>query len=78
MEDSVEGLKTENTFPNTFFYQFALSTNIEIYERYPENIVSALSKIGGIKALLGIGLLVVSLIHERLFEKKLAKDLNLS
>lgn len=67
-QDTILRVKTPSIPNATLIYHFKLNANIEIRERYPDNIVTALSKIGGIKALLGLGLLMVSLIHERLFE----------
>jgi hypothetical protein len=41
--------------------------------RYPKNVVTALSKIGGLAALLKIGI-IMSYYHKKLFEKKFIAD----
>lgn len=44
------------------------------YKRYPDTLVSALSKIGGLLALLKVGILLKN-IHQKNFERKVEEEL---
>ena len=60
---------------NSFFYQFHLLQNIQIYKRYPDSVGQVILKVGGLKAFMGIVLIFMAMIHEYLFNRKLRKDL---
>ena len=70
---SVSKLRTSDTYKG-FVYSIRLTSNIQIYNRYPASIISTLAKIGGIKALVGLALISLRLIHEWLFERRLQRE----
>ena len=50
---------------------------VDSYEKYPESVVSGLTKIGGILALVRIVQVALFYLHRYLFEKNIKKQLNL-
>ena len=57
---------------------FQFTTDLtDSYEKYPESVVSGLTKIGGILALVRIVQLVLFYIHRYLFEAHIKKQLSL-
>jgi hypothetical protein len=67
-------LKSKSVLNNTSTYQFKIEPAINEVKRYPDSLLGALSKIGGMKALIGLGLLVVTLFHERMFERNITSE----
>jgi hypothetical protein len=63
---------------NRTFTEFSFRTAvIESYTKYPESVVSGLTKIGGILALLRIVTLALFYLHRYLFEKHIKRQLSL-
>jgi hypothetical protein len=58
---------------------FSFPTNIvDSYEKYPESVVTGLTKIGGILALVRIVTLALFYLHKYLFETHIKKTLSLT
>ena len=66
-------LATPQLYTN-FIFATAL---IDSYEKYPESVVSGLTKIGGILALVRIVQLALFYLHRYLFEAHIKKELSL-
>ena len=73
----VKDIELENDFISdtiivqTFFY--FTSNLIDSYEKYPESVVSGLTKVGGILALVRIVQLALFYLHRYLFEAHVKK-----
>ena len=54
---------------------FTVLSNLEYFDRYPDSLMTVLSRIGGLLALLKVGF-VLRLFHRAHFEKNIQKEVS--
>ena len=71
-----QGFELLNTYSAKTFFNFPKNL-IDSFEKYPESLVSGLTKIGGILAFIRIVSLALFYLHRYLFEAHIKKELSL-